>query len=512
MTTLRNNAIANVLGQAWRAIMALAFVPILIRELGPESYGLIGIYASLQSWLILVDMGLRPTLVREMARMKAGDHTPDSIRDLLRSAEVIAVLSCFCVFLGFWASSPWLAMHWLNASALPPATVASSLAIMGGVAALQVIESLYSGSIGGTERQVIQNALSSFTALLRGAGGAAVVVYGSSDVRSFFEWQGFVAAVGVVITGITLYAILPTGTRRAHFSLAALRKVKAYAGNMALITILVLVLTQVDKIILAKLLPLEIFGHYILATGVASALLYLSSPIIAAYFPRFVEFANGKFANAEEARAYHTSSQIVTVILGSIGITLCVLAIPVLRVWTGDDILATDVGPIVSLLALGYLCNGLMGIPYHLQLAHGWTSLTIKVNFCAAIVLTITLLYFVPEYGVKAAAINWCILNLGYLTVAVWIMHERLLPKEKWKWYVHDTMLPLAGMFATCLLVTELIPNKLNRAEELFGILFVSVATFSAGVLLCPIVRTFSKDFLVGRFSKLLYPSTWTRH
>jgi len=46
-------------------------------------------------------------------------------------------------------------------------------------------------------------------------------------------------------------------------------------------------------------------------------------------------------------------------------------------------------GPVrsVALAALGTLFNGLMGIPYMLQLAHGWTSLTVKVNMVAVGVL-----------------------------------------------------------------------------------------------------------------------------
>lgn len=496
MTTLRNNAIANVLGQAWRATMALAFVPVLIRELGPESYGLIGIYASLQSWLILVDMGLRPTLVREMAKLKAGGHTADSIRDLLRSAEIIAILSCLCVALVFWASSSWLAVHWLNASTLPEGTVASALAMMGGVAAIQVIESLYSGCIAGSERQVLQNILSSFTALLRGAGGAVVVVYVSTDIRSFFEWQGLVAVIGVIITAISLYVILPSKTRRARFSVEALHKVRAYAGSMALITILVLLLTQVDKLILAKILPLDVFGHYVLATAVASALFYVSSPIVSAYFPRLVGLAASQGELSEQKEAYHTASQLVTVAMGSVGIALSVLAVPVLEVWTNDPVLAAQVGPLVSLLAIGYLCNGLMGIPYHLQLAHGWTTLTVKINSVAAIILTTALFYFVPIYGVIAGAIVWGVLNFSYVTVGIWLMHRRLLPEEKWTWYFNDTLLPLAGMALTCLLLAQFIPGDANRVETIFAIVVVSAMTLSAGVLLARRVKQIVVNFL----------------
>jgi hypothetical protein len=51
--------------------MSLAFVPLYIKYLGIEAYGLIGIFVMLQAWLTLLDMG---ALGREMARFTGGGH------------------------------------------------------------------------------------------------------------------------------------------------------------------------------------------------------------------------------------------------------------------------------------------------------------------------------------------------------------------------------------------------------------------------------------------------------
>src|ERR1039458_7259727 len=85
----KKNVIANYFGQGWRALMSFAFIPLYIKYLGNEAYGLMGIYAMLQAWLVLLDMGMKPALGREMARFSAGAHNTQSIRDLLRSIELI---------------------------------------------------------------------------------------------------------------------------------------------------------------------------------------------------------------------------------------------------------------------------------------------------------------------------------------------------------------------------------------------------------------------------------------
>ena len=96
--SLKENVLANYLGQGWRVLMSLAFVPLYIKYLGIEAYGLIGIFGMLQAWLGLLDMGMKPALGREMARFTGGAHDAQSIWDLLRSIEIIsiaiAVLGC----------------------------------------------------------------------------------------------------------------------------------------------------------------------------------------------------------------------------------------------------------------------------------------------------------------------------------------------------------------------------------------------------------------------------------
>jgi hypothetical protein len=46
----------------------------------------------LLTWLGLLDLGMTPTLSREMARFTGGAHTADSIRTLLRTIEIITIL------------------------------------------------------------------------------------------------------------------------------------------------------------------------------------------------------------------------------------------------------------------------------------------------------------------------------------------------------------------------------------------------------------------------------------
>ena len=64
---IRHNVYANFLGKLWISFFGIIFVPIYIRLLGIESYGLIGLFVSLTSIVSLLDMGLSTTLSREIS-------------------------------------------------------------------------------------------------------------------------------------------------------------------------------------------------------------------------------------------------------------------------------------------------------------------------------------------------------------------------------------------------------------------------------------------------------------
>src|SRR5205814_9594405 len=95
--------------------------------------------------------------------------------------------------------------------------------------------------------------------------------------------------VGILAAG--LYSSLPPATRPAKFSGEALLRVRAFAGGMVAVTALSIVLTNLDKVLLSRIVSLESFGYYALATTVAGAMYMLVIPLDNAIYPRLVELS-----------------------------------------------------------------------------------------------------------------------------------------------------------------------------------------------------------------------------
>ncbi|MDO9318881.1 MAG: oligosaccharide flippase family protein [Gammaproteobacteria bacterium] len=488
-TDLKRNLIANYIGQAWVALMSLAFIPLYIRFLGIEAYGLIGLFAVLQAWLVLLDMGMKPTLNREMARFTGGVHSANSIRDLLRSIEIIAIGISVSIGLGIWAASGWLASDWLRSEELPVNIVARAFAMMGAVTAMRFVEGVYSSCVVGLQRQVQYNIINSILATTRGFGAAGILIWVSPTIEAFFIWQGIVSLLSLGIFVWATYRYLPETDRPGRFSMSALRGIGRFAGGVMGITFLALLLTQVDKIILSKILTLSEYGYYTLATIVAGALYILTGPITQAWSPRLSEL----HASQQESAlidTFHQGAQLVSVLMGSAAIILIVYSEMVLRLWTQDVALAQRSAKLLSLLAFGNLLNCLNWIPYQTQLAHGWTKLATCTNAVSVAVIVPAILWATPRYGAEGAAWVWISLNAGYVLISTQFMYRRILTQEKWRWYVQDLLWPLVAALTVAYVSAWAMPDAESTLSQLIWLFLASAITLVAAAVSAPRVRT----------------------
>lgn len=482
--------VANYLAGAWSALMSIIFVPFYIKYLGIEAYGLIGIFASMQVWFALMDMGMAPALGREMARFSVGARTPRSILDLLYSLETIYCVSAFLLALVIWIFSSWLSTNWLQTVSLSTETVRRALTLIGVVVAFRWVGTLYRSALIGLQRQVWLSSFSMIFATLRGAGVTLVLAYLAPNIHSFFIYQALLGAAEFSILAWYIRRALPSRAHHWRFSLQALKEIGRFATGMALITVLSVLLTQVDKLILSKLLPLTQFGYYSLATTAAGALYLLVTPVANAAYPKITGIV-ARGSNAELARSYHQFSQVLVLLLVPATVLMAMFPSHFLLLWTRDETTTAAVAPLFSILLVGNMLNGLMHMPYNLQLAHGWTSFTVKVNALSLLVLVPSLFFGIKWFGSIAAALAWLALNLAYIFVAVPIMHRRILPTEKSSWFARDVGIPVTATFVAAFIMRSFMPvaDIHNIVGTIETIAVSGFVTFSIAFLTVPVVR-----------------------
>ena len=470
--------------------MNLAFIPLYIKYLGFESYGLIGVFVTMQAWFVLLDMGIGNTLSREMARFLGGAQSVHTIRDLIRSMEVVYFSVALFIALAVAFASPWLAQHWLQAEKLPIEKVTESLIFAGLVISLRWMGALYRSGITGLQQQVWINVSNIIFSTLRGAGVIIVLAWIEPTIRAFFIFQGILSLLESVVLGLLLYSLLPKSNSATKFSWQALKQVWRFAGGLMLITLLILLMTQVDKVLLSKLLPLTEFGYYTLAGVVTGALFLLINPISSATTPRLAELvAKNDLAAIKDA--YHRYAQLLTITIVPAALVISVFSDYLLLFWTRDLQTSNAVAPIVSILSIGTLLYGLMYLPFQLQMAYGWTRLTVVVSSVSVAILVPTLFWVVGPYGAIGAAWVWVGANAIFVIVELPLMHRRLMPGELGNWYKKDVLPAVAAALTIVVIGRTLVPvpTLATPLNSLAVLVIISSLTLAAAVLAMPLGR-----------------------
>jgi O-antigen/teichoic acid export membrane protein len=506
MVSAKRNVIANYVGAGVTALMAVAFVPVYVRYLGIASYGLIGIYSILQVWLSLLDMGMTPALSREMARFVAGSEETQALHNLLRSVEVIVSLVGLAIALVVTLASGWLATRWAPTGNLPASTIAGAFSVMGVLVAVRFVEGVYRSSVVGLQRQVFLNVVTSSMATLRAVGAIGVLIFISPTTKAFFLWQGAVSLMTVAILRHYVHRVLPVPPNRPRFSWQALKRIWAFAAGTLVITIQSLLLTQVDKIVLARMLTLEAFGYYTFAVTVSQLPGMATGPVASAFYPRLALLHRQGDEVALGAN-YHLAAQLMTVLLGSATLMLWLFGNQILEVWTKDRSLTGHTYTLAAVLCLGSFLNGLLVMPGQLQLAAGWTKLIIRINLLNIVVIVPALIFVARAYGAIGAAWMWVFLNASYGSMLIHFMHRQLLPKDKWKWCLGDVLAPFTAAAATAILLRMLVSGGGGRFFTIAKLLAVAPVIALAGTLAAPIVRKHMISLVPATIKR-----RWDRH
>ena len=493
---LRSNILANFAGKGWTALMALVFVPVYIDFIGIEAYGLVGIFLSLLALSTILDLGLSTSLNKELAHKSVDpENNAQDMNNLVRTLELV-FWGVAIVIAGIIAlAAPLLTKYWLSPKTLSNDQVFQAVILMGIAIACQWPFTLYSGGLMGLQQQVKQNIILVIFSTLRGIGAILVLWLISPTIQAFFIWQLAVSLLQTITTRVILKMCLPHTEHGGHFHLSLLKKLWRFAAGMTLITMLAILLTQLDRIILSKMLSLEMFGYYTLAALVASSVYVLALPIQSALFPRFSQLVS-KGDDQELARLYHQSCQWATLAVMPVAVVIALFSEQILLLWTMDQEVATHTHELVSLLIIGSSLHAMMLLPYSLQLSYGWTSLGFYINLASVIILIPCMVYLTSLYGAIGAAIVWLALNVGYVFIGIQLMHRKILKAEKWRWYFQDLAIPLTGVTIVALPAYFWRPELNSIFLQLMWLVMTLIFSWFAAAFLTPASRILLKKIL----------------
>jgi O-antigen/teichoic acid export membrane protein len=438
------NLFAGITNSAWTAIVGLAATPFYLKYLGIEAYGLVGFFITLLALLQLLDLGLSPAISREVARARARGWTDAlGVRSLLRSLELmnwgIALLLGALVIV----SANWIGRRWLQSNRLAADDVVHAIMLMGVVVAARWSIGLYMGALMGAQRVVVASVIAIAVTTISAVGAVFVLAFVSPTIHAFFVWQAAMGLVYVVVMRWSAWRALG-GRQGSRFDREAILGIWRFSAGLTGVTFSGVILSQLDKVLLSRLVGLDGFGRYMLSTTLAGGLYLLVTPIFNVMYPRFSELvARDDMEGLGEL--YGLGTRFTGTLLFPVAATVALYASPLVHLWTGNAALATSAAPVVSLLILGSAIHGVMYFPYALQLAFGRPRLALTINAVLILLMVPLTVALTLSYAEIGAAIAWLILHICYLVLGAWLTHRGLLTGQGMRWVVRDIGIPLCA-------------------------------------------------------------------
>jgi O-antigen/teichoic acid export membrane protein len=503
--SLKKNILANYASQLYVTLIGIVMVPLYITYMGAEAYGLVGFYAMLQAWFMLLDVGLTPTIARESARFHGGATDALSYRRLVRALEGVFLIVALVGGAAMFAVSGYIAHDWLRASRLPVAEVQRAVQLMAIIIAMRWMCGLYRGVVSGSERLVWLGGYNATISTLRFIAVLPALMFIGVTPTIFFGFQLGVAAIELAVLLFYAYRLLPgvPEGQRLPWDWSPLKPVLKFSLTIAFTSSVMVLVTQTDKLVLSKILTLAEYGYFTLAVLVAGGVLIVSGPVSGAIMPRMSKLeAEGDHAGL--IGVYRRATQLVAVVAGAASITLAFWAEPLLWAWTGDRFLAHQAAPILSLYALGNGVLSVAGFPYYLQYAKGDLRLHLIGNAFFVLLLIPLIIWAASEYGGVGAGYAWLGINLVSFVAWLPLVHRKFEPGLNLKWYGQDILTIVAAVAIAGYGLSMLLPQSGSRGMQLVEVVATGLAALLAGAAASSEIRTRARQWLALRLQTRL--------
>ena len=495
------NLVAGVINSSWSALLGLLMIPFYLKYMGIESYGLIGFFITMQTVISLLDMGMAPTINREVARNLAEGNLIHSGK-ILQTFAFIYWTMAILIVMGLAGISPLISYYWLDNKTLSQEKIMYIVVLMGIVIGCRWPMGAYQAVLNGAQKIALYSKINIAVVTLGSIGTVLVLKFISSTIEAFFIWQALVGlAYTLLIRSVAWTVIGEKTTNRIH--LTFLKQCIKLSMGIGFLSLAGVFLTQIDKLILIKVLSLEVYGEYMLGTVVASGLYLLIVPIFNVIYPKFTTLV-AQDRQSDLVDAYRVAGRGMAALIFPTAMVLILLAHTLIFLWTGNANLASNIAPLAKILLIAYALHGLMYIPYALMLANGEIKSIFIVYVVLILCITPITIILSLANGAFGGALSQLILFICYFFLGIWITHKKYLKGYGLKWVIKD-LFPPFGISTFIGVVSYFIFFK-NLSNPYLILLFgfiVWIASLSASIYtsktLSLIISKILRKYLIKR-------------
>jgi O-antigen/teichoic acid export membrane protein len=399
---LVRNVALNVGGWALPAVCALLAIPVLIRAMGAERFGLLALAWTLVGSFSPFDLGIGRALTQALAE-RVGLADQSESPELTWTALWLLVPVGLVGAVGLYAAAPTLAGRWLHLTPALHAEAATAMRLLALAIPLTVLTSGLRGVLEAGQEFRAVNALRVPLGLLTFLG--PWLVQGVS--------HGLPASIAVLVGARALTCALhaaavamryPDLRRPRRPRVRELRRLWRVAGWMTVSALSNPILVTGDRFMIGAVLPMAAVAHYATVSEFTSKLGVIAAVMQPVLFPALAVTLVADPRRA--ALLFDRGVRATALTLAPITLLVVAFAPEGLRLWVGADFAAAAT-PVLQLLAIATYVNTCAQMPYSALQSAGRADVPAKFHTVEVPLYLGTLWVLVHAYGLRGVAIAW---------------------------------------------------------------------------------------------------------
>lgn len=438
---------ANVVGRMWVLLSNIIFFPVYLHLLGIQNFGVIALFMAVVVLITFLDMGISPTLARELNDQ---GHSYHEKLNLLFTYEITyAALISMIVLVALLIPHDAFLLF-VSPTDLARPEVGQSIRLVFVAAAVLMFFNFYIAAIRGIEQQVKGNLILLSAGIVRSAL-VVLPLWLFPTPKVFLIWQLITAVIFIFIARYILYKLVRTtdNIRSPSFESMLLIRNFSFMGSVFIVSIAAAINTQIDKIFIGRLTGLDALSSYTMASTFAQVLVFVITPITMTLMPRLVRIVSSG-DKSYVRKLYAVTHRVVAAIVCT-GIGSMIWFGPYLiSLWTSGKLAPGDVSTYLPALVLGYGLLSLSMVPHSIAFAH--KDMRGSMYIAYSVFLTVpSFWFFISHFGLVGAATTWLLLQVIVVPFYfVWVDRTLVRVGSLIRLLILTVLFPLFVSVTTC--------------------------------------------------------------
>lgn len=423
--SLARNVTFNLAGQFLPLFAGVLLIPYIVRGLGPERFGLLGIIWVVFGYFNLMDFGLGRATTKFLAEMLARQEEgiPEMVWSSIAVQALLGVLGGGILAL----LTPVLVGRVLKTPVGLESEARATFYILAGALPAVLVASGFRAVLEGCQRFDIANLLRIPSSMLAFVI-PAMAVAGGMKLPGVLLWMAITRLGFTLAHGYYCLRVLPSLRLRPAIRLSVIRPLLSFGGWVTVSNAINPILLSMDRFLIGAVLSVAMVGYYTAPMEAITKLWMVPTSLMTTVYPACSALGINRIRELQSI--YSRSIKYLFCALAPVSLCLVLFARPIISAWLGQTFADKSAVPL-QFLAVGVFLNCFAHVPYSFLQALGRPGAAAKLFLCELLPFGLLAWVMTKRFGISGTAAAWSIRVAIEVLLLLWLA-RRLVRVSFW--------------------------------------------------------------------------------